>query len=208
MQSPVPRSEGPELCLKFTDTVDWRTSNHSKDRLQSYGDLVKWSERRGLIEEKETESLLRLAENGAAACADTLERARVLRETIYTIFSCAAHGKRADRADIRILNGFLVRAMSKVEIQTTDTGYRLGWCAEEAADKMLYPVAKSAAELLTSEDLARVKECANEEEGCGSLFLDASKSHSRRWCSMESCGNRAKLKTYYARHRRSTVKGT
>jgi predicted RNA-binding Zn ribbon-like protein len=68
---------------------------------------------------------------------------------------------------------------------------------------MLYPIANSAAMLLTSEDLGRVRECANEEEGCGSLFLDCSKSQSRRWCSMESCGNRAKFKTYYDRHLRT-----
>jgi len=189
-----------ELCLDFTDTVDWRTSDHATDRLQTYADLVNWSQRHGVVDEKESRVLLRSASSQEATGERVLENARVLREAIYRMFSAAAHGNRAGAADVGVLNGHLANALAKMEVQMTDTGYRFGWCTEEAADRMLYPIAKSAADLLTSGDLARVKECANEEEGCGSLFIDSSKSHSRRWCSMESCGNKVKLRTYYARH--------
>jgi len=59
-------------------------------------------------------------------------------------------------------------------------------------------VARSAAELLTSDNVDRVREC-EDDRGCGYLFIDQSKNRSRRWCSMESCGNRAKARRYYAR---------
>jgi predicted RNA-binding Zn ribbon-like protein len=189
-----------ELCLDFTDTVDWRTSNHATDKLQTYADLVNWSQRRGVVDEKESRMLLRLSKREEATGERVLEKARVLREAIYRMFSAAAHRERADATDVRVLNGYLAHALAKMEVQITDTGYRLGWCTEEATERVLYPIAKSAADLLTSSDLAKVKECANEEEGCGSLFIDSSKSHSRRWCSMDSCGNKVKLRTYYARH--------
>ena len=143
-----------------------------------------------------------LAKADKPAVDAVLDQAKTLRETIYRIFSAIAHGKRADPDDVRILNSYLGRAMAKIEVQMTDDGYGLGWCTEELTDKMLYPVVKSAADLLTSEYLPRVRECANENEGCGSMFLDYSKSHSRRWCSMKSCGNKAKSRTYYARHGR------
>jgi predicted RNA-binding Zn ribbon-like protein len=55
----------------------------------------------------------------------------------------------------------------------------------------------SVADLLASDKLASVKRCANEE--CRYLFLDDSKSGSRRWCSMASCGNRAKARRHYHR---------
>jgi predicted RNA-binding Zn ribbon-like protein len=64
---------------------------------------------------------------------------------------------------------------------------------------MLCAVALSAAELLTSDRVDRVRECASET--CSWLFLDGSRNRRRKWCDMASCGNRAKARRYYARHR-------
>ena len=61
----------------------------------------------------------------------------------------------------------------------------------------LLRVAWAAGELLTSGELDRVKACPGDE--CGWLFLD--RSGRRRWCSMDSCGNRAKVRAHAARHR-------
>jgi len=53
--------------------------------------------------------------------------------------------------------------------------------------------------VLTGEALARVRECGG--TACNWLFLDESRNRSRRWCSMESCGNRAKARRHYHRSR-------
>ena len=75
------------------------------------------------------------------------------------------------------------------------------WTRTDAADSLtapLRPVVRSAAELLTSpETLLRVRECDGTD--CTWLFLDQSRNRSRRWCSMESCGNRAKVRRHYRR---------
>ncbi len=65
---------------------------------------------------------------------------------------------------------------------------------------MLWPVAWSASQLLTSPELARVKTCANER--CGWLFIDSSRKHNRKWCQMGVCGNRAKARRFYERQKR------
>ena len=65
----------------------------------------------------------------------------------------------------------------------------------------LWPVARSAADLLTSPKFGRVKVCAG--EGCGWLFLDASRNASRRWCDSRDCGNRERVRQYLARKRAS-----
>jgi predicted RNA-binding Zn ribbon-like protein len=52
---------------------------------------------------------------------------------------------------------------------------------------------------LVRESPGRVRECADER--CPALFLDESRNGSRRWCSMERCGARAKAAAYYRRHR-------
>jgi len=68
---------------------------------------------------------------------------------------------------------------------------------------MLWPILRSGADLLASEDRERVGQCAD-DRGCGWLFFDASRNRSRRWCNMEDCGNRAKAKRHYARERVQT----
>jgi predicted RNA-binding Zn ribbon-like protein len=64
---------------------------------------------------------------------------------------------------------------------------------------LLWRIARSAAELLTDDQLARVKLCAMPD--CGWLFLDDSRAGNRRWCSMETCGNRHKARRHYRRHK-------
>jgi predicted RNA-binding Zn ribbon-like protein len=81
----------------------------------------------------------------------------------------------------------------------TQPGFAWTWPDEEELDlaRLLWPVARSAAELLTSPDRQLVRECLG--DNCGWLFLDTSKNHRRTWCSMQGCGNRAKARRHYAR---------
>jgi len=62
---------------------------------------------------------------------------------------------------------------------------------------MLWPIMRSAAELLTNGPLDRLKQCA----GCSWLYLDASRNRTRRWCEMRVSGNRAKARRHYERPR-------
>ena len=62
---------------------------------------------------------------------------------------------------------------------------------------MLWPVARAAAELLTAEERVLVRQCGGDP--CGWLFLDRSRKHNRRWCSMADCGNRAKARRWRRR---------
>lgn len=191
-----------ELCLDFADIVDWRNNSEKReDGFDSYAKLVKWSKEHGILDEKEEAVLNRKTPKDVSAkvLADVVR----LREAIYRIFSAIAHERKAQSKDLGILNEYLARGLPRVKVTVTEEneGYGWDWCAETTPDMMLYPIASSAAGLLTSDDLSRVRECANEEEGCGSLFLDYSKSQNKKWCSMESCGNRMKFRAYYERHK-------
>jgi predicted RNA-binding Zn ribbon-like protein len=190
-----------ELCLDFTDAVDWRNSDRREDRLVTYAKLLEWSKKHGILDEKQEGALSRRASRveSERVLADAVR----LREAIYRIFSAVAHERKADAEDLGVLNEYLSRALSRVRVTEGEGTYGWKW-SEVSPDMMLYPIASSAAGLLTSDDLGRVRECANEEEGCGSLFLDCSKSQTRRWCSMEGCGNRMKFRAYYDRHKKAT----
>jgi predicted RNA-binding Zn ribbon-like protein len=78
--------------------------------------------------------------------------------------------------------------------------FTLGWAeTRDELDGCLLPVVRSAAALLTSPELSRVGECAD-DRGCGYLFYDETRNRSRRWCDMGSCGNRAKAKRHAGKH--------
>ena len=74
--------------------------------------------------------------------------------------------------------------------------------SEAALDRMLWSIAHSGAELLTTGDLSRLRECGGEE--CGWLFEDTSRNRSRQWCDMQDCGNLAKVRRYRTRLRSSS----
>jgi predicted RNA-binding Zn ribbon-like protein len=85
-------------------------------------------------------------------------------------------------------------------------GFAWEWYEVDGAlDLPVWIVARSAADLLMSADLTRVRKCASEK--CDWLFLDASRNRSRRWCDMAVCGNRAKARRNYARRRDTAAAG-
>ncbi|MEJ2564192.1 MAG: CGNR zinc finger domain-containing protein [Anaerolineales bacterium] len=128
-----------------------------------------------------------------------LDRVIELREALYRIFSHSAAGTQIPNEDLASFNAALGEALHRVRLDASRDGFSWGWSDDnQNLEAMLWPILWKSAELLTSEDLKRVGECAD-DRGCGYLFYDNSRNHSRRWCSMESCGNRAKVQRHYQR---------
>lgn len=191
------------LSLDFANTADWHASDHPVEFLTSYSDLVAWSQGVGILTDHQAKRLLKKAARRPGDATAVLERAIALREAIYQIFSAISHGRPPQAADLATFNAELSRVLAQSRIVSTAEGFAWDWAgAEEALDWMLWPVVHDAAGLLTSEELDRVGQCADDR--CGWLFLDTSRNRSRRWCSMENCGNRAKARRHYKRKR--TVK--
>jgi predicted RNA-binding Zn ribbon-like protein len=90
--------------------------------------------------------------------------------------------------------------MATAGIRPAGEGFTWSWRDDEPQPmRILWSIARSAAELLTGPDLHRVKFCPG--EGCGWLFLDKTRNGKRRWCEMEVCGSRAKMRRYHQRRR-------
>ncbi|HKA06582.1 MAG TPA: CGNR zinc finger domain-containing protein [Gemmataceae bacterium] len=70
----------------------------------------------------------------------------------------------------------------------------------DSAGELLHPIAEATADLISSADFRLIRAC--EGSVCSLLFLDRTKAHGRRWCSMAACGNRAKAAAHRARKRR------
>lgn len=187
------------LPLDFANTAENHASTQPIERLNSYSDLVGWSRAAGLLAENEARCLLEEAADHSTEVSAVLVKAIELREAIYRIFSAIANEEEPDRKDLSYLNEALIKALMQAQIVPTSNGFEWRWVTgKDSLDQMLWPIAHSAIELLFSEELNRVGECAD-DRGCGWLFFDTSRNRIRRWCSMDDCGNRAKSREFYRR---------
>ena len=168
--------------------------------LHDYRDLVEWSRTAGILDDAETEELLKHDAQSPQHVESVYRRGVELREATYRVFRAACEGANPEAADLALLNQVLSEALSHMRLASIDGVYRLEYDSNPP-ESILWRLAANASELLTSEDITRVKRCASEE--CGWLFLDLSRNRSRRWCSMESCGNRMKARRHYSRARES-----
>lgn len=192
--------DGGRLCLDFANTASNRLETPVRDKLTSYGVLISWGRQAGAITPGQEQSLLARSEEKPKEAAEILEQAIALREAIYGIFSHVAAGASPDQAAMETLNEAIARSLVHARLVYHGGSFEWGWEEGEGAlDRVLWPVARSAADLLTSEQLDRVAECASDD--CGWLFMDMSRNHSRRWCDMSDCGNRAKARRFYERKR-------
>jgi predicted RNA-binding Zn ribbon-like protein len=189
---------GGRLSLDFANTADWHASDQPVEFLTSYRELVAWSRHVGILTERQVQHLVKEAARRPVDATAVLARAIALREAIYRIFSAVSHGHGPRPADVAALNAELSTALAQSRIALAAEGFVWEWAGrDEALDRMLWPVVHDVADLLTSADLDRVGQCADDR--CGWLFVDVSRNRSRRWCSMEACGNRAKARRHYRR---------
>lgn len=191
---------GGRLCLDFTNSVSRHIPAVERERLNNYSDLVVWSRHAGIVTNREARRLSQDAAGRPAEAAAVFERALALREAFYRIFVAISRERSPREDDLSLLNAALSQAMAHSRIVAAADGFRWDWLGGEAAlERPLWPLARSAADLLTSGELVRVREC--EGDTCNWLFVDTSKNHSRRWCQMKDCGNRAKARRHYHRQR-------
>jgi predicted RNA-binding Zn ribbon-like protein len=193
---------GGALCLDFANT--W--GNHAdegSDGLRSYEQLVAFARQTGMLEASAAEAFLRSGAGKPKAAAAALALARELRQSVYRLFSARADCRDLPLADVDRINSVLGQALSHRRLERRVGGFDWSWSDFDETDLRtpVWPLIESAAALLTSDDLGRVREC--DAEDCNWLFLDRSRSGSRRWCSMKSCGNRAKARRHYRRRRES-----
>jgi predicted RNA-binding Zn ribbon-like protein len=191
------RINGGRLCLSFVNTAAYGTDDAvAIEFAEEFADLVTWGLRVGLIARSQAARLRRGARGRPADAASVLTSAKQLRSAIRRLLRPApAAGHRA--ADLRLLAGDLSRHGGRLDLTATPSGVRFRASGDDLAGWLVGPVAISAADLLTSPDAGRVRMCPG--DGCHWLFLDDSRNGTRRWCSMASCGNRAKTRAHYAR---------
>ncbi len=168
------RLDNEVLAFRFTATVSDRAGSTPKERLTDPARLRMWLAAAGL-------------EVTDVRPAD-LARAVTLREAIYRAGSATAARRQPDPDDVRTLNATAAAGHAKAALEHGRAAWHLTR-ATPVADA-LGILATDAIATLGGPDRDRVKTC--EGPGCAGLFLDTSRAANRRWCSMNTCGNKAK----------------
>ncbi|MEX2314914.1 MAG: ABATE domain-containing protein [Thermomicrobiales bacterium] len=187
------------LALDFANTLDGRYDPVPRELLRGYDDVLAFSLLAKTLDQSAADRLAELASRSPDAAELQLRDARELRESIFGVFSAVAGGDEPQDVDLDALNRFQAKAMSRGKLVHAADGFGWGWEDDDALDRPLWPLVRSAVDLLLTGDRRRLRECAAAD--CGWLFYDTSRNQSRRWCSMQSCGNRAKVQQFRERRR-------
>ncbi|HEU5440088.1 MAG TPA: ABATE domain-containing protein [Ktedonobacterales bacterium] len=201
---------GGHLALDFANTLGGRRGGSTRELLVTYADLIAWGLQASIIAPDEAERLVHAAQRDPSGAVLVFEQARRLREAIYALVVALMDGDAAPNADLAVLNGELAQALIHRRITTGSTGPVWTWDWRDdsvpggrerhrrlALDAVLWPVAVAAGDLLTVRDHPPLRQCASDE--CSWLYLDTTRNHSRRWCDMKGCGNKAKVRRYRQR---------
>lgn len=186
-----------DLCLDFANSRYWRGTDQPTETLSTFDDLFTWMAAAHALDGKTVEALRAAWSPTDTDYADTI----ALREGLYRIFTAMATHAEPAPADIERFNRALTAAPARAQLIKHDGAYL--WRAElrPQLSDLLAPVLWTAGDMLAEPRRDRVRLCANEK--CVWLFLDDSKSGTRRWCDMKACGNRAKAHRHYEKKKKT-----
>ncbi|MFC8801151.1 CGNR zinc finger domain-containing protein [Promicromonospora sp. NPDC057138] len=178
-------TDGRPLCFALTATATQRREPEAREWLQGPQDLADWI--RAAVPD--------LPPGDLAVDGTLLRLARDLREAVYRTAARVAEGSTPSAEDRRTINEWAAR--NDAVRLLDDAGARWQIPPGSPARTALSLVAIDAVEVLGGARDGTVKVCSGER--CAAAFVDTSRGRSRRWCSMGTCGNRAKRSAMRAR---------
>jgi len=186
----LPKPVGAHPVLDFVNTrSDWTTRGPARTEwLTSYEAFLSWNSYVGLLPSATVSRLLEQAGGKPSEASRQLHATLDFRADLYDVLTGAP---TSFEAVARVIE----QASGRRRLVPADDG--AAWELPEDLALPLDNLALLAGDLLTGESRAHVRVCPG--ESCGWLFLDA--RGRRRWCSMATCGNRAKVRAHAARTR-------
>lgn len=176
-------TETGRLALDWIATLGYRHGDEI-ERITGPADLARWLE--------EVAGSPVSAEPTGLDLAD----ARRLRGAIVGLLDALHAGERPEARDISTVNTFAAIPPRTARLSESGTSIEKGGASTPSS--VFGAIARDAIDLVTGDDLARVRLCAADD--CSVYFVDHSRPGQRRWCSMSRCGNTAKKKRFNARH--------
>jgi predicted RNA-binding Zn ribbon-like protein len=126
-----------------------------------------------------------------------LQEVRAFREAGRTLLEASLGEEGETEPALREINQHFARLGPPM--LASRGGFSMGYHADEPGVALLIPLLRAGLDFFAGTDLSRVRRCNN--PACVLYFLDSTKSGTRRWCRMETCGNVLKARAHRSRHR-------
>jgi predicted RNA-binding Zn ribbon-like protein len=189
---------GNHLALDFLNTRPLQ-NGQPVELLPDFQALLRWFEAAGLLHGRDVASLGNRWGGESGRGRQAMAFLRQWRETLRKSALTWECGDPLPHAALDELNRLMAQHPMRTKLKETARGLRTElWFDARRPEDLFAPLAHSAAMLFAAADRRRVRQCGN----CVLHFYDTSKKGTRRWCSMQLCGNRLKVAAYAARARR------
>lgn len=184
---------GGRLWLDFVNTDDARLGVRV-DTIASFERFVEWLAATQVVDAERAALLERRAREQPSGAAAALVEARRMRAALRAL---AERARTESAAQARVsaldeINRVLGRSVGTRRVESLpDGGYARSFVpVGDAFGGLVIPVVESAVDSLVRGELLRIRACADRR--CPRVFIDLTRSRTRRWCDMATCGNRAK----------------
>ena len=189
---------GNQLALDFLNTRPVQ-NGEPMELLPDFSALLRWFQAAELLSAREVANLQKKWGKSARA-QRTASAVRDLREKLRKEILAWEGGDAVQHSTIDELNRLMADHPMRTRLNTSESGFAIKlWFELRHPEDLFAPLAHSTAALFASVDSSRVRKC----DQCVLHFHDTSKKGTRRWCSMQLCGNRNKVAAYAARKRES-----
>lgn len=186
------------LCLDFANTIHNFRAEDKEEDLRAISDLLQWANEAGLLSSAEHGRLSMHYKRNPRKAAAALTKAVTMRDLLISIFSTIENGRPVSSKRLSELNSVLAQIPGLLRVHRKSVRIEKEWTSTaDGLQQILFAILISAAELLASDRLGRIRECGSAD--CTWFFIDESRNHSRRWCEMSACGNRMKARRHYQR---------
>lgn len=187
---------GGHVVVDLVNTVSWRLDDERRtDHAPGYPELLDWARQTELLDPAQHGMLRDAIARHPGQARQAVTATHQLREVLYRVLGPVAAGEEPARSDLSELQHLILQALQQAQLVTACP---LRWqLTVQAPGDLTHLAAIRALELLGSGDLGRLRQC--QDRACGWLFIDRSRSHTRRWCSSADCGNRERARRHYTR---------
>ncbi len=192
-------------ALDFVNTRAWYVESPQSERFRTVDDVLAWGRECGMLDEEDVAEWRRTRSRDEAAAARFFASALETRAALHRVLHAVGVGAPWAPDTPDVLRRFQERvssAVARMRLEPADASRSLvrRWAWDDPhANPLLSRLTVDAGALLTGERAERLRACGNDR--CGWVFLDTSRTGTRRWCDMRVCGNRVKARRRYARQR-------
>lgn len=192
---------GGDISTDFTNTKSGRIDGAGHEHVQTYADVVEFVRLAGLLKPAEAKHLIAEAEKHPEKAAQLHRRAVALREATWRAYERLIQEKEPAAEDLAHLGAEASSALGHARFMKSAGGFSWEWPDTADLARPLWPIARAVADVLIHEEnRSLLRECS--DDTCAWLFIDRTKNHSRRWCDVNTCGSRNRVREFRQRRKR------